>query len=565
MSLRVVIVGAGFSGAALAVQLLRRTRCAVTLIEASGVFGRGLAYSTPEPVHLLNVRAGRMSLFPDAPDHFVRWLAAEGRGGDAQAFAPRADYGDYLQAVLGEAEAAAPGRLRRVRGRAVAVRAGPAGADVELDGGRAVRGDAVVLATGNGAPAPLDTAGAEALGARHVGDPWAPGALDAVGPDEDVVLVGAGLTMVDVMLSLERRGWRGRALAVSRHGLLPRTHAPVEVEREGPPPGGEGLAGRLRAFREAAAAEDWRVLTARLRPHLQTTWRRASAKERRRFLRHLRPYWDVHRHRTAPEVGARIQALIDAGRLEVAAGRPLSASPQADGFELRWRRRGGGEETRRAQRLINCTGPRGDPSRSEDPLLRGLIAAGVARPDRHRLGLDVDARRRVLDAEGRAQPRLFAMGPLTRGAFWEIVAVPDIRGQAAAMAETLGALSPSRRWMDALFLSHPREVGEGYWDHLATAGVVGGRLLLAGAACVTHAFVPALFPRTASQTIHALHAEITARNARRIRSSANSAAGAGEAQRGEAACGGEGARPAPVVDRGDEGRQAHPARGGQTL
>jgi uncharacterized NAD(P)/FAD-binding protein YdhS len=388
---------------------------------------------------------------------------------------------------------------------------------VRLEDGRELRGDAAVLATGNGPPAPLEAPGVAELGGAYVADPWAQGALQGVGPQDDVVLVGAGLTMIDVVLSLQERGWTGRALALSRHGLLPRTHGAGDEERAGEPPGGETLSQRLRAFREAARGPDWPTTMHRLRPHLQALWRDASDAERRRFLRHLRPYWDVHRHRTAPEVGGRIAALREAGRLEVAAGRLLAVEPAGDGFELRWRRRGGGDETALGSRLINCTGPRGDVSRSEDPLLRALLAAGKGRPDRHRLGLDVDEHGRVLDAGGRPQPRLFAMGPPTRGTFWEIVAVPEIRSQAVKLAETLGGLERSTGMFDDVFLKHPREVGEGYLEHAGVAGKVGVQLLLAGAACLVHAVVPAAFPKTASQTIIRLHAKVTKRDQERCR------------------------------------------------
>ena len=509
---RILVVGAGFSGAALAVQLLARTRCAVTLIDASGVFGRGLAYSTRDAVHLLNVRAGRMSLFPDDPDHFVRSLRASGRPEGPDDFVPRMVYGDYVQAVLAEAEAAHPGRLERVTGRAASVRGDEGSAVVRLEDGRELTGEAAVLATGNGPPAPLETAGIDGLGRAYVPDPWAPGALDGIGAAEDVVLVGAGLTMIDVVLSLAERGWTGRALAVSRHGLLPRPHGRSDRERPGDPPGGETLSRRLRAFRRAAAEDDWHTPMFRLRPHVQALWRGASEAEQRRFLRHLRPYWDVHRHRTAPDVGARIRSLIEAGRLEVAAGRLLAIESGAGGFALRWRRRGGGRAVARGTRLINCTGPRGDVSRSEDALLRELVGAGKGRPDRHRLGLDVDGQGRVLDAEGRVQPRLFAIGPPTRGALWEIVAVPEIRVQAAELAETLRGLTRSTGVLDEVFLKHPREVGESYLEHAGVAAGVGVQLLWAGAACMVHALLPSVFQKTASQTIVRLHGKVTQRD-----------------------------------------------------
>lgn len=64
---------------------------------------------------------------------------------------------------------------------------------------------------------------------------------------------------------------------------------------------------------------------------------------------------------------------------------------------------------------------------------------------------------------------------------------------------------------DRLFLRHPREVGESYGEHFATAGGFGARMVIGGLACMVHAVVPSLFVRTASDTVKSLYARMKAR------------------------------------------------------
>lgn len=507
----VAVIGGGFSGSALAIALLERG-AAVVLIERSGAFGPGLAYGTSCGRHLLNVRSGRMSLRPGAPDHFVRWLAREKLPADPHGFARRADYGRYIQSCLEAAARQSPHRFAREAAEAVAVVADEAGAVVALKDGRRLRARQVVLATGNPPPGDLSLPGLAAL-AAYVGDPWAPGALEAVGPEQDVFLIGAGLTAVDVLLALEANGWRGRAVAVSRRGLLPRTHGPRSVEGEGPPPTGP-LSEQLRAVRTEARRTPWTEVLDHMRPHHQPLWRDASETERRRFLRHLRPWWDVHRHRMAPEIGAHADHWTREGRLAVSSGRLTRVQNSGEGVVVIWRARGGVEVRTRAAWVVNCTGPQGDPSRVDSLLLRDLLARGAARVDPLRLGLDTDADGRIIDADGRPQPRLSALGPLTRGALWEIVAVPEIRQQAEAAAERLTASAGTapRRPSGPLFAftDHPREQGESYGEHMAVAFRFGLRLLAAGGAACVHGVAPFLFKKTASRAICEMHAELAA-------------------------------------------------------
>lgn len=418
------IVGGGYSGTLLALQLLRLSDAQVTLIERTPRVARGVAYSTARPEHLLNVRAGSMSAFADAPAHFADWLTARGEG-DGASFAQRRTYGAYLSGLF---EAAA-GRIALVREEAVAVEPGT----VLLRSGKRVPADATILAIGNLPPeTPRVFA---AFGDVYCGDPWAGDLAEGLSDADTVLLIGTGLTAIDAALTLDGSGFRGRIVALSRRGLVPRAHAapaPPPALAQQPPASASSL---VRFVRDQAEAIGWRAAVDQLRPGTPAMWGAAGVAERRRFLRHLRPWWDVHRHRIAPEIAERIASMEAEGRLVFAAGKIVSAEAADGAAVVGWRPRGAAAAERlRVRRIVNCTGPQTDIARAGEPLLDSLLAAGRIRPDPLRIGIDVDAECRVLHAEGKADERLFAIGPMTRGAFWEIVAVPDIRRQVQQVA-----------------------------------------------------------------------------------------------------------------------------------
>jgi len=421
---RVAIVGGGAAGALQALHLAKAGIGPVTLIERARPPGRGVAYSTKRPEHLLNVPARRMSAFADDPEHFTRWFAGRA-GGTAEDYAPRMLYGDYLAELLREAG------IEAVKGEAVDVAEGR----VALANGGAIEADRVILAPGNFKPATPRGIDPAALGPLWVDDPWAEGIADGLGRGDLVMLLGTGLTAVDAALTLEAAGFAGRIVALSRRGLAPRAHGarePLCAPSEDLPP---TCVAMLRRVRARSHAVGWRAAVYELRTVTQDLWRAARLDERRRFLRHLRPWWDVHRHKLAPAVGATIDAMQAAGRLSIAAGRLVSATADGDRALVRFRARGKDEiETLRVARIVNCTGPEADIARAGEPLLSALLASGRIRADVLKVGIEVDGDCRTIDAAGRASDSLFAIGPVTKGTFWESVAVPDIRGQAARVA-----------------------------------------------------------------------------------------------------------------------------------
>jgi len=428
----VAVIGAGAAGTIQALHLLREGARRVTLIERERVPGRGTAYGTRRPEHVLNVTARRMSVWPDDPDQFARWIGA--RGGAPDDYARREAFGDYLSAQL----AAAGGRVAIVAGEAVDVARGGGRETVALRDGAAVEADAAVLALGNLRPAVPAGIVPARLGAAFAGDPWYGSFAEGLEEGDTVLLIGTGLTAVDAALTLAASGFGGRILALSRRGLLPRANLRREPAVE--PPGGlpTSPAALLRAVRRRGERIGWREAVHEVRAAAQLLWAATPLAERRRFLRHLRPWWDVHRHRIAPAVAERIAALQREGRFEAAAGRILAAAPDGEGARVRWRPRGGDVVRElRVRRIVNCAGPELDIERARDPLLDALLAAGRIRPDPCRLGIATDAAGRALGRDGAPCSSLFAIGPMTRGAVWESVAVADIAAQAQQVARRI--------------------------------------------------------------------------------------------------------------------------------
>ena len=436
----VLIVGGGASGVLMAAHLLGRDATTrVTIVEAAHLLGCGIAYSTRDPEHLLNTRVHNMSAFPDDPAHFHRWLQGrpEGAAVTPQCFVGRAVYGAYLSDLLRPwSGGAAAHRLTCLTGRVVALRETVGGLDAVLEDGRRLQAKAAILATGHALPPP-DPGGLLA-GA------WSGGG--AVDPEARVVIVGSGLSMVDQVLSLLTAGHRGPIVTLSRRGLLPRVHAPTtplpvpasEI------PFGAPLSAMLRCLRRLARQAEagggtWRDAVDGLRPHAITIWQALPMAERARFLRHGVAWWDIHRHRIPAVSASRIVAALASGQLRTLRGTFLGAEPGAEGMAVAVYRPHGqtGTASLPGGRIIDCRGIRHDPETAASPLVADLLARGRARVDPLRIGIEVDGQCRLVDVAGRPSARIFAIGPVSRAAFWEITAIPDIRHQAAALADRL--------------------------------------------------------------------------------------------------------------------------------
>jgi|HubBroStandDraft_1064217.scaffolds.fasta_scaffold00021_23 uncharacterized NAD(P)/FAD-binding protein YdhS len=453
----IAIIGAGFSGTLLTLHLLRRC-CPATrihLIERNRQFGPGAAYSTGNPSHLLNVPAGKMSAFRDRPGDFVEWLSSQDAASlgigpvGSGTFVPRQLFGAYIRNLLLD-EMRRPGnagRLRLSRGDALGIDRSDGVLQLRLDRGRKIEADLAVLAIGNFPPEPPPGADEEFLdGPCYRADPWGPDTFAGLDPAAPVLLVGTGLTTVDAVITLIDQGHRGPIHALSRRGLLPCRHdagaAEAAPQDQALPTRLTALTRHLRAAAEQALAEGrgWQPVIDQLRPFTQDVWNAMSTADRHRFLRHLRPWWDVHRHRMAPSVAERLDQIRASGQLQIHVGRIQRFACEGDSVQVSYRRRRDGERARLdVVRVINCSGPGCDYDRITHPLVRSLLDAGLVRPDSLRLGLDVTANCALKQEDGSISRRLFAIGPVTKAAFWEMTAAPDIRRQCEYLGEFLAA------------------------------------------------------------------------------------------------------------------------------
>ncbi len=437
----VVIVGGGWSGVAVAVQLLARADASlrVTLVEQAGTLGRGVAYGAAEgSPHLLNVPAGRMGLDPAATDEFLAYARKRGVPAGPRSLLPRRLYGDYVLDRLAKAVAGSPGKLRLERARVADVVATADGWEVRLEDGRALPAEHVVLASGHGPahiPAALRAAGVPmVLGTDLL---VAPGTVTA---DERVLLIGTGLTALDVVGALDVQGHRGAIDAVSLTGRWPHRHLPtlawdgpaVVVDPAALPDTADALAAWIQARIATARAEGvpWQAVVDALRPHIPSLWRRFSDDERRRFLGTYRGEWERMRHRAPASQVDLAERLEGEGRLQRGRGEIVGVAPSAGGWSVTVR---SGDETRTLEvdRVIVCTGPSSDP-RSFGAPWPSMLAAGTVEPDPHGLGILAGEAGRVSGRVG-----LWAMGGLLRPRDFESTAVPELARQAQGLAEAL--------------------------------------------------------------------------------------------------------------------------------
>lgn len=460
----VVIVGGGFSGSMSAAQMLHQAvgkglQPRIVVVERRGAVGEGLAYGTRETTHLLNVPAGRMSAWPDRPDDFLQWATSRHPNVRPDGFLPRQWYGEYVRETLLETarELDKEAELSILFDEVRRVARRPEGGWlVHLARGPSVRADAVVIAVGHRPPD--DPIGARWTGPRTrlISDPWRPFAMNVIRPEESVMILGSGLTAVDAVMSLGPTRRRASTTILSRRGLLPQAHAPsplppvdlqyVVVEWLSSPEGVRSLEvfrGLRRMVRELAhQGSDWRSVVDGLRPHTAILWQNMATHERRRFLRHLRPFWEVHRHRMALAIAEQFGELYDCGQVGVVAGRIVAARTDGNTVEIEFRDRSSKRIERfEADWVVNCTGPAPSNFAAANPAIGSLLVDGWLRADELGLGIDTTSAGNAVDDHGRVLRDLFLVGTLRKPALWESTAVPELRGQAADVAErVLGLL-----------------------------------------------------------------------------------------------------------------------------
>ncbi|MGQ4273873.1 FAD/NAD(P)-binding protein [Terrihabitans sp. B22-R8] len=451
----IVIIGGGLTGAVLTMNLAYGSPrpLDVTVIEPRGWVGGGLAYSTSDPAHRVNVPTTKMSVFSQDPAHFDRWVrdnhAVDGDRDaelpDGRIFPRRLVFGTYARSELMRSLVGTKINFSHVQDRAVSAQRTGEGWSVEVAQGDVLAADLLVIATSHPPPAPPAIFSRIVPHPRIVADPWASDALGAVQTGNDVLIVGTGLTMADVVASLERRGHEGRIIAVSRRGLTSRGHSAATIGPYGDftnPPPATALELLLRIRTAVAQAADltlpWHSVLDAVRRDASAIWSSLPSGEKRRLVRHLRPFWDVHRYRVAPQIEAALQRRRDVGGLEIisASLREVRDAGSRIEVDLSLRgRKGGTKRTISVDHVVLTNGPGHESILKTNGALSALADQGFVQPDGLGLGLLVDDENVAIGVDGHPVGNLLVAGPLARGKVGELMGLPQITLHAEMVAK----------------------------------------------------------------------------------------------------------------------------------
>jgi uncharacterized NAD(P)/FAD-binding protein YdhS/uncharacterized RmlC-like cupin family protein len=455
----IAIIGGGFSGTLLATHLLSsdfRSSTRVILIDRSPRFSRGFAYSTSNRFHLLNVPAQNMSAFPNDPNHFLNWAQKRDENITPRSFVPRMFYGEYLETILHRANLDKKPNIKFIRLNDEAIDIEDLkndSAQILLESGKKFKANKIILATGNYFPKNPKIENEEFYSSDfYVKDPWSSKALQNLSDTADLLFIGTGLTMVDKAIELKAKGHKGTIYTLSRHGFLPSTHKldlqPIEVSYESliekSKQSNFSIVDILHDIKTKIHhldnTEDWRQVIDKLRPHVQTLWQSLTGRDKQRFLKRLRPLWDIHRHRMAPEISLMLQSMISESQLKIHAGKILEykINEETEKVAISYLDKVSKEvKTITVSRVLNCSGLEFDFCQIEDPLLSKLLNDGTIRPDSLSLGFEASSDGALIDKDAKISEVLFTLGPALKGKLWETTAVPEIRSQAYKLAELI--------------------------------------------------------------------------------------------------------------------------------
>lgn len=453
----IAIIGGGFSGSMAAINLSRLSHqpLRVVLINTKHPIGRGVAYGTKRTEHLLNVAARNMSAVPDHPDHFLDWLRTRVDYMDMpetqlrESFMPRSVFGDYIRSLLlgylDPIDEHHPVQIDVIEDEVIDIVAEVDKiAEVVLSNGDIILADRVLLATGNQPPAPMHSGEKEFEHPAYCANPWS-GWLNKIPEnDQPIVVLGTGLTMVDVILTLVEKGWKGKVIAISRNGMIPHAQFRGIDYPEFPPEHPEtlGLEKLAKLIEEHCAqlrkqGENSGIIIDRLRPYTQQIWQAFSVDEKQKFLRKYAARWNVTRHRIAQPIHEKLTDTIISGQLNVVKGTITDVSAAQDNVSVTVKKSNDKIDNIIGGLVINCTGPKSGFSQTTVPLFANLLKRGLIRADELDMGIEVGPGFTVMDAEGKRSSFLYAMGPLMKGMLWETTAVPELRGQSMRVAQVL--------------------------------------------------------------------------------------------------------------------------------
>lgn len=447
----ITIIGGGFSGIAVLLQLLQQhdgRELSVNIIEKRTGEGIGIAYSTCSENHLLNVPAGKMGAFPSDIEHFIKWLQAAGYSYSATDFVPRMIYAKYLRSILDEAmrKRSSSFNVNHINDEAVSLEQISSGYAIKLKGGNTISSGKVVLALGNFPPShPYVKDMAYIESDRYLYNPWSTGILENLSENDKILIIGTGLTMIDMIADLHKSDFKGEIVAISRHGYVPFVHKFTHpyssfYDELKECSSIQDVYNIIQKHRKLARLQNvsWRGVVDSLRPHTQQLWQNLSLNERKKFLRHLNSLWSVLRHRIPPSSQEAMMEMKRKEQLKIYPAKLMKLIASQNNIHVVFRIR----KTRQVlaadfNYVFNCTGPHSNYARIKEPLVQDLRAKGIIQPDPLNLGLNATTDCRIIDKDGNISETLFTLGPAMKGILGESTAVPEIRLQAEMVARML--------------------------------------------------------------------------------------------------------------------------------
>ena len=446
--IRITIIGGGASGTLLAANLLNASgdhQLEINLVEKRSVIGRGVAYSTPGEVQLLNVPAAKMGAYPDDIESFHKWLQQNGYAYEPTSFVPRKIFGEYLREVILEAAEAKSGnvRLNIFEDDAVDMVVEDNKAHVVLGSGDTLYSEKAVLAFGNFLPPDPTVSDLTFTDSpKYFRSPWAEGVYESIDDEDTVLVIGTGLSMVDVVMHLFYSPHRAKIYAISTRGLLPAVHKlgdtyPSFADELKPMDRITDVLKAVRRHIEKAESEDidWRAVIDSLRPATQEIWLNLPIAEKRYFKQHLSRYWNVARHRMPVEAKIVLDRMQADGRLHILKGR-LKAINLDGRFNVEYLTNGV-ENQVAAGAIINCIGSESNFENIDSPFVRNLFSRGYIRNDALNMGIDALPNGVVVGQNGDNSGVIFTLGTALKGVLWESTAIPEIRSQAHNLARML--------------------------------------------------------------------------------------------------------------------------------
>lgn len=460
---RTGIIGGGFSGTMTVVHLINKTtRPAEIIIVTEGDhIARGIAFKPYSKQHLLNVPAASMSAFADDDDHFMQWLMQQPDFKDKEisviggSFIPRYLYGKYLTEIWEHAlqTAAAKNVTVRIINNTVEDLAVSANdITLNLQTGENITVDNCVIATGNHVPANPRIIHPSFYNSRnYYQNPWEERSVAGLENAESVLIIGNGLTMVDTVLGLLEKKFKGVIYSVSPNGfnILPHRHAAIKYSKlTDALPQKATLYELIKLFnlhkrKLKLSGISPEPLVDSLRPYSQNIWQQLTAQEKAFFMKKLRHMWGVVRSRIPAHIHDKLQQLRIENTLRIYAGR-ITDIQEEDGIisVSFYNKKTKSTEQIQVARVINCSGPDTDLMRMEKDFLKNCVTRGIAVQDELKLGINARPDTfEVLNKDGFPHANLFTIGSNLKGVLWESIAVNELREQAQNVAAHIISLN----------------------------------------------------------------------------------------------------------------------------